>query len=117
MPLTWSPDQIARRERVERGFAVVANRKRDKALIAWAEDEGRAVYIGRTMPRLGLVSTGWENPFKIPDDGTREEVIALFRARILPELLPRIGELRGGKVLLCWCYPERCHGDLLCEAV
>jgi hypothetical protein len=28
--------------------------------------------------------------------------------------MPKIHTLKG-KVLACWCYPERCHGDYLAE--
>jgi uncharacterized protein DUF4326 len=31
-----------------------------------------------------------------------------------PELLAAVYELRGLD-LLCWCAPERCHGDVLLE--
>jgi Domain of unknown function (DUF4326) len=29
--------------------------------------------------------------------------------------LARLPELCGGKVLLCWCHPLPCHGDLLAK--
>jgi len=66
------------------------------------------VYIGRPGP--------WGNPFTIGTDGTREEVVATYRAWLLtqPELLRRIPELRG-KVLGCWCAPHLCHGHVLAE--
>ena len=78
------------------------------------------VYIGRANPRYRLPKSNWSNPFKIGRDGTREEVIAKYRAWLMerPELLARVGELRG-KVLACWCKePDRevaCHGDVLAE--
>lgn len=64
------------------------------------------VYIGR-----GSI---WGNPFRIGDDGTREEVIQLYMDYLLrkPELIVRIGDLRG-KVLGCFCCPLACHGDIL----
>ena len=66
------------------------------------------VYIGR--PSV------WGNPFVIGKDGTREQVIAKYRAYVLsnPQLMARIGELRG-KTLGCWCAPFACHGDVLVE--
>lgn len=59
-------------------------------------------------------SSKWGNPFKIPEDGTRNEVIAKYAAWIKtqPELLAALPELRG-KVLGCWCAPKACHGDVL----
>jgi Domain of unknown function (DUF4326) len=49
-------------------------------------------------------------------DGTRDEVIAKYRAWILgqPALLAALGALRG-KHLVCWCAPERCHAEVLME--
>lgn len=66
------------------------------------------VYIGRPSK--------WGNPFIIGRDGTRLEVIALYKAHILgrPELLAALPELKG-KVLGCYCAPKPCHGDVLAE--
>jgi uncharacterized protein DUF4326 len=64
-----------------------------------------AVYIGRGSP--------WGNPYIIGKHGTRNEVIELYRRKILPKLdvTPLIG-----KNLKCYCSPLACHGDLLLEA-
>ena len=66
------------------------------------------VYIGRGR------ASPWGNPFQIGKDGTREEVIAKYRAWLLqqPELMARLPELRG-KILGCWCSPKPCHGEVL----
>ena len=74
---------------------------------------GQAVYIGRGA-RIGWRQGKWHNPFIIPRDGSRDEVIAKYRAWIVqqPELMAALPELRG-KDLLCWCAPEPCHGDVL----
>ncbi len=77
-----------------------------------------AVYIGRRNLRAGLKGSYWANPFKIGPDGTREEVIAKYKAWLLSDdpnavaLRERLPELRG-KVLCCWCHPLTCHGDVL----
>jgi hypothetical protein len=65
-----------------------------------------AVYIGRPGK--------WGNPFIIGRDGTRDEVVAKYRAYLLatPSLMAALPELRG-KDLVCWCAPEACHGDVL----
>jgi hypothetical protein len=49
-------------------------------------------------------------------DGTRAQVIALYRSWVLnrPELVERLPTLKG-KVLGCWCKPLPCHGDVLAE--
>lgn len=62
-------------------------------------------------------TTEWGNPYRIGVDGTREEVVAKYRADLMENptriLLARL-HLRG-KVLGCWCAPEACHGDVLAE--
>ena len=54
--------------------------------------------------------------FVIGRDGTRDEVVAKFRAWIAqqPALLAALDELRG-KHLVYWCAPERCHAKVLLE--
>ncbi len=68
------------------------------------------VYIGRPSK--------WGNPFTIGKDGTREEVIEKYRKYILSnkELMKLLPELKG-KVLGCWCSPNKCHGDVLIELI
>lgn len=68
------------------------------------------VYIGR--------GSKWGNPFVIDVDGTREEVIAKYKAWILqqPDLLNDLHELEG-KTLGCFCKPKDCHGDILVELI
>ena len=65
-------------------------------------------YVGRPSK--------WGNPFVIGRDGTRDEVIAKYRAWIVrqPVLMAALHELRG-KNLVCWCAPESCHGEVLIE--
>lgn len=79
----------------------VLNKKRDGV------PEG-AVYIGRPSK--------WGNPFVIGADGTREQVIDLYREYLVrsPSLAAQVGELRG-KDLVCWCAPQACHGDVLLD--
>ena len=60
----------------------------------------------------------WGNPFRIGIDGTRDEVIQKYLEWLLnqPELMDQLSELQG-KRLGCWCSPDLCHGDVLCELV
>ena len=53
---------------------------------------------------------------RIGKDGTRDEVIKKYQTWLLQQLglLADLPELRG-KDLVCWCAPERCHGDILIE--
>ena len=64
-----------------------------------------AVYVGRP--------TKWGNPYRIGKDGTREQIIAKYRAW-LPMSGLDVRELKG-KCLVCWCYPLPCHADVLLE--
>jgi hypothetical protein len=61
-----------------------------------------AVYIGRGSP--------YGNPFVIGRDGDRDQVCDLFETHILPTL--DVEPLRG-KDLVCFCKPQRCHGDAI----
>lgn len=105
----WRQDERDRQVEVENGFTVVANAAADKNLICWAESKGLAVRIDR--------STRYGNPFVMNEDGDRDDVCNAYERHYLPHkpsITERIeaGELTG-KVLVCHCYPQRCHGDCL----
>ena len=72
----------------------------------------KSIYIGRPSK--------WGNPYKIGEDGSREEVIEKYRQYITKgkgkHLLKDLHELKG-KYLRCWCYPLPCHGDILVELI
>ncbi len=66
-----------------------------------------SVYIGRPSK--------WGNPFVIGRHGDRAEVLHQYEKYLednpwLWEAAER--ELRG-RDLICWCAPQRCHGDIL----
>ena len=75
---------------------------------------------GDTKQRYPKQSSSVCNPFKVGKDGTREEVIAKFRAYMdarlqsEPALRAEFQTLKG-KCLGCWCKPEACHADVLVE--
>jgi hypothetical protein len=105
----WREDERSRQAEVQSGLTVVANASADKNLIAWAERERLAVRIDR--------STRYGNPFVLDEDGDRDEVCDAYERHYMPHkpsITDRIeaGEL-SGKVLVCHCYPRRCHGDCL----
>jgi len=107
----WRKDERERQEDVKAGSTVVANASADKNLIAWAERQGLAVRIDR--------GTKYGNPFILGDDGDRDEVCDAYERHYLPHkpsITERVeaGDLTG-KVLVCHCYPQRCHGDCLAE--
>lgn len=67
------------------------------------------VYIGR--------GSKWGNPYRIGRDGTRADVLALYRLHLAarPDLVAAArAELRG-RDLVCFCAPLACHGDILNE--
>ena len=79
------------------------------------------VYIGRGRECL------YGNPWEVGPDGTREEVIERYEAWLRhgdsfghpmateerrQAILGSLDKLRG-KVLGCFCFPEKCHGSVL----
>lgn len=68
-----------------------------------------AIYVGRPSK--------WGNPYRLYADGSRGEVIALFKAHIeaAPAFLEMIHRELKGKDLVCWCAPLPCHADVLLE--
>lgn len=66
-----------------------------------------SVYIGR--------GSYWGNPFKIGSDGDRDTVIRKYMDWFGedPERLRRARIELKGKNLVCYCAPNRCHGDFL----
>ncbi len=70
------------------------------------KDKEPGIYIGR--PSV------WGNPFVIGKDGSREEVVAKYEQYLLnnPELMLQLPNLKG-KNLVCFCSPQKCHGDIL----
>ena len=72
------------------------------------------VYIGR--PSM------WGNPYSHLIESAakfraanREDSIAKYEAwlRARPEMVSRVKEELKDKVLGCWCWPQRCHGEVL----
>lgn len=66
-----------------------------------------AVFIGRPSK--------WGNPFVMGRDGDRAEVIRRFEEYLLnnPELLRAAKTELAGKDLVCFCWPNPCHGEVL----
>ena len=78
------------------------------------------IYIGRFhRSKYGFYPRSkWHNPFRIDKDGTRDEVIAMYKSYIFhnPLLVSSLHELKD-KRLGCWCKPEPCHGEVLVELI
>lgn len=60
------------------------------------------------------------NPFKLGEDGTRDEVIEKYKFYFYDRLSwdsyfkDRVESLRGC-VIGCFCKPQACHGDIIKE--
>jgi hypothetical protein len=98
-----------------------------KNLIEWCADKNN-VYIARKRvliidgSRYPETDSIWANPFKISDELSRDDVLAMYRVYISekletdPSLVDELLKL-DGKNLGCWCKPENCHGDILIELI
>jgi hypothetical protein len=74
------------------------------------EYSGPGIYCGHGTP--------FGNPFVIGLDGTRTEVLEKFEEYWLakPDRFLVLARKRlRGQILICWCYPRRCHCDFLAE--
>jgi hypothetical protein len=105
----WTESQLDRKARAEAGECVVASMRDgvDEPLLQWAEHAGRLVRVDR--------QSDFGNPFVMPDDGDRGEVIGKFEKFYWPHkpaLLAQIADWQG-KVLVCWCHPEDCHAEVI----
>jgi len=80
---------------------------------------GAGCYVGRPSP-LG-------NPFTIGKDGDRDEVVEKYEIWLVEQLktdtpakyefdrlLTRL-KLLHSLVLVCWCWPKRCHADIIAK--
>lgn len=72
-------------------------------------DSDDYVYIGR--------GSKWGNPYRIGEDGSRDEVIALYREHISNSFLRFSLHELYGKKLVCFCKPKACHGDVLVDLI
>lgn len=82
----------------------------------WKAEGG--VYIGRGF--RGQKSSIFANPFRIGRDGDRDVVIEKYKSYLLGRLswdaamIAEMEKLRG-KMLVCWCVPRPCHGEVIKE--
>jgi hypothetical protein len=81
----------------------------NKAHDRLADRDPDAVYVGRP--------SRWGNPYKIGAHGTREEIVAKFREKLLSdaEEMAHVRASLRGRDLVCWCAPLPCHADVLLE--
>ena len=86
-----------------------------KTKVVHCKKEPYDVYIGRgKCPKTGELGH-WGNLFSIGVDGDRDDVIRKYSEWLQdqPNLVELAKEELTGKVLGCWCHPEKCHGDVL----
>lgn len=85
-----------------------------------------AVYIGRSMPKLGLPQSKFANPYRLSDEEPRDATIARYRVWLWIQIRARkitVQDLLAldGKDLVCFCkQPGKevsCHGDVVESAV
>lgn len=76
------------------------------------------LYIGRENKWLGLPCSKWCNPFPMKNESQREEVLTKFKEYLYAndELMDSLEELDGLR-LGCYCFPRRCHANILLEAL
>lgn len=108
----WSREEVELWQKAQSGITVVANMRKGvhPNLIAAAKNEGRFVKIDR--------NSFWGNIFEIEKgDGDRDEFCDLFEILfwLKRSFQANIYQLMGGKVLCCWCHPQRCHGHFLTD--
>jgi hypothetical protein len=88
-----------------------------KTVVVNLQNEPYEVYIGRDE---NDEPTGFGNPFKIGESGSRDNVLDMYthyfigRLRADSVFKQKIEALRGKK-LGCYCKPKSCHGDVIAD--
>jgi hypothetical protein len=79
----------------------------------------RWVYIGRASRQAGLPASPLANPFKVAVYG-RTRAISRYRRWLWARMqagdtavLAALQAIDEQTVLVCWCKPEACHGDVV----
>lgn len=74
-----------------------------------------SIYIGRqcNMGGHSLKKSKWCNPFTVKECGSVEVACWKFEQYVRGSSLLKDLEELDGKILLCWCRPGPCHGDVL----
>lgn len=83
----------------------------------WIKNKNH-IYIGRNMDFYvkGTKASKWQNPFNLKNYPL-EKSLELYEQNIRnSELWNELLEL-DGKILGCWCKPNKCHGDILIKLI
>ena len=87
---------------------------------------GNGLYIGRANAKHGLKASILRNPFAIGPDGSRDDVIKLYREylwecikkkNVVYDALIKLAHVEHDLNLVCYCKPYACHGDVIVKAV
>ena len=84
-----------------------------KDFMDWNKNENH-IYIGRNMNFYvnGTIGSKWKNPYSVKKYGL-DKCLKLYEEYIRnSDLYEDLYEL-DGKILGCWCKPDKCHGDIL----
>ena len=80
----------------------------------------RWVYIGRANRTAGLSQSPLANPFKVKDFGGRGRTLPRYRQWLWDRIqagdkavLDALRSIGPSSVLICWCKPGPCHGDVV----
>jgi hypothetical protein len=82
------------------------------------------VYIGRANSYAGLAQSPLANPFKVKDFGGRGKTLPHYRRWLWGRIqagdtavLDALKAIDESTVLVCYCKPGPCHGDVVKAAV
>jgi len=104
----WNEEEKKLKDEWDNGKnTIIINMHKHPNLVRYAADLQVYVRIDR--------GSAWGNPFIMDADGTRDEVCNWYEKHYIPykrSLSDKIKNLKG-KILGCYCYPNRCHGDTL----
>lgn len=92
-----------------------AERERVAHLVVDCRKQPYDVYVGRAC--YGRPGSKFMNPFKMTNDtlAERDRVCDEYEKQLLAnnELLEQLKQELPGRVLACWCAPNRCHAHTL----
>ena len=96
------------------------NGKIDLDLVRKCKEDPNYIYIGRENRTYGLQTSFWANPFKPQNYKNPQDCLEAYRAHIEPHFTQFSGVLETQRalanvILVCWCKPGPCHGDVLIE--
>ena len=78
------------------------------------------VYIGRQNAQYNVKESSFANPYTVDEFG-RETAVRLYTLHFIQKLSERSFYRKfcdlEGETLGCWCIPDICHGEVICNAI